>query len=72
MLLKTQLPRIFRMDNAGTKLELADPNPGLHPESVQNFYAATYPLLTTANIEGPEIINDRVEYRFVTNIGTKG
>lgn len=72
MLVTTELPRIFRFDNNGTDVELADPHEVFTPESVLNFYSATYPVLTTAKIEGPEIINDRVEYKFVTTIGTKG
>ena len=72
MLLTTQLPRIFRFDNKGTELELTDPEPSFSAESVLNFYSPTYPILTTAKIEGPEINNDRVEYKFVTTLGTKG
>ncbi len=72
MLLKTELPRVFLMENKGTKLELTDPQASLPVESVLNFYAPTYPVLTTAKIEGPEIVNDRIEYKFVTTIGTKG
>lgn len=72
MLLATQLPRIFKFDNKGTPIELADPSTHFTPESVLNFYSPTYPILTTAKIEGPEIKNDRVEYKFVTTLGTKG
>lgn len=30
------------------------------------------PILTTAKIEGPEIRNDAIQYKFVSIIGTKG
>lgn len=72
MLLKNNLPRIFLLDRDGTLVQLDDPNPGLPPESVLNFYCATYPVLTTAKIEGPEIKDDKVVFKFVTTIGTKG
>jgi PRTRC genetic system protein C len=72
MLLATQLPRIFRFDNKGNEVELPDPEPNFSPESVLNFFAGTYPILTTAKIEGPEIVNDCIEYKFVTTLGTKG
>lgn len=72
MLISTNLDRIFLFENDGAIVELADPSPEMLPESVLNFYSQTYPELTTANIEGPEIKNDRVEFVFATNIGTKG
>jgi len=37
-----------------------------------DFYSGTYPILTTAKIEGPEITGDEIEYRFITTLGTKG
>jgi PRTRC genetic system protein C len=72
MLLATQLPRIFTFKDKGQDIELADPSAEFSPEGVQNFYAQTYPILTTATIEGPEIKNDAVQYKFVSQIGTKG
>lgn len=72
MLVSTQLERIFFFENDGAIVELADPSPEMMPEAVLNFYSQTYPELTTANIDGPEINNDRVEFHFITNIGTKG
>lgn len=68
----TLLPRIFSFNNSGQNIELTDIDSRLSPESVLNFYSQTYPLLTTAKIEGPEIVNDRIEFKFVTTIGTKG
>lgn len=72
MLTATDMPRVFRFDNGGTEVELSDPHEIFSPESVLNFYSATYPILTTAKIEGPEIINDKVTFKFVTTLGTKG
>lgn len=72
MLIRNELPRVFLMEKEGTTIELPDPQATLLPESVLNFYAPTYPVLTTAKIEGPKITNDRLEFRFVTTIGTKG
>ena len=72
MLITNELPRVFKFDNSGTEVELSDPNETFSPESVLNFYSATYPILTTAKIEGPEIVNDKVSFKFVTTLGTKG
>lgn len=72
MLQTTQLQRIFLHTDNGQEIRLADPAEKLSPEAVLNFYANTYPLLTTAKIEGPEIKNDEVQYHFVSTLGTKG
>jgi PRTRC genetic system protein C len=72
MLISNTLPRVFLYDQQGSKLELSDPSTTLQPEAVLNMYAQTYPELTTAKIEGPEIKNDRVEYTFQAMLGTKG
>ena len=72
MLLTNELTRVFVFENEGTKVELPDPKNTMSPESVLNFYSATYPVLTTAKIEGPQIVKDQVEYKFVTTFGTKG
>ena len=72
MLISNTLPRVFLYDQQGSKLELSDPSTTLLPEAVLNMYAQTYPELTTAKIEGPEIKNDRVEYTFQAMLGTKG
>ena len=72
MLITNELPRVFKFDNSGTEVELSDPQETFSPESVLNFYSATYPILTTAKIEGPEIVDDKVSFKFVTTLGTKG
>ena len=51
---------------------LGDPNPNLPPEQVKEIFAAAKPELSNAVIEGPELVNGRQIYRFVTQVGTKG
>jgi PRTRC genetic system protein C len=72
MLVATQLIRKFSFMDKEQEITLDDPSDKFSPEAVLNFYAQTYPILTTAKIEGPEIRDDAVQYRFVTTIGTKG
>jgi len=72
MLVATQLVRNFSFKDKEQEINLADPSATFSPEAVLNFYAQTYPILTTAKIEGPEIKDDAVQYRFVSTIGTKG
>ncbi|WP_192347907.1 PRTRC system protein C [Algoriphagus sp. Y33] len=72
MLLATQLERKFRMEDKGQEIILTDPDEGLSPEAVLNFYSNSYPLLTTATIAGPTIQDDAVWFEFKTTIGTKG
>jgi len=72
MLLANSLERIFLFKDAGQDIRLSEPDSTLSPEAVLNFYANTYPILTTAKIEGPEIADDMVQYTFVSTMGTKG
>lgn len=72
MLVANSLERVFVFPDKEQDIKLSDPSPSFSPEAVLNFYAQTYPVLTTAKIEGPEIIDDAVQYRFVSTIGTKG
>ena len=72
MLTANNLTRAFYFKDHGQEIRLADPSNNLTPQAVMNFYSNTYPLLTTAKIEGPEIKDDEVQYHFVTMIGTKG
>ncbi|TRW21981.1 PRTRC system protein C [Flavobacterium zepuense] len=72
MLVATQLQRVFSFKDKGQDIELADPSGAFSPEAVLNFYAQTYPILTTATIQGPVINNDQVQYKFITQLGTKG
>lgn len=72
MLLATQLERVFVLEDKGQKVLLTDPEPRWSVEAVLNFYANTYPILTTAKISAPLIKDDTVEYRFESVMGTKG
>lgn len=72
MLTATPLPRVFIHTENNEEIRLTDPAEKLSVEAVLNFYAGTYPVLTTAKIEGPQIQNDEIVYRFVSTLGTKG
>lgn len=54
------------------KKELADPDPGMSPDAVLNFYSNAYPELTTATCSGPEMADGKAMYEFKTTVGTKG
>lgn len=72
MLTSTILERTFLFKQDGQEIKLSDPSDKLSVEAVLNFYANTYPVLTTAKIIGPEIKDDTVQYRFESVMGTKG
>jgi PRTRC genetic system protein C len=72
MLITTQLKRVFSFKDKQQDIQLADPSETFSPEAVLNFYAQTYPILTTATIEGPVITDDALQYKFILQIGTKG
>lgn len=72
MLLANSMDRIFLFKYKQKEITLADPDISMTADSVLNFYSQTYPVLTTAKVKGPEIINDQVVYKFVPTIGTKG
>lgn len=72
MLLATQLERVFILKDNGQEIRLTDPEPKWSVEAVMNFYANTYPILTTAKVSAPQIRNETVEYRFESVMGTKG
>ena len=72
MLTATVLPRVFVFKNGNEETTLADPHEKWTPESVLNYYAGTYPQLTTAKVGTYEIENDKIVYRFESTIGTKG
>ena len=54
------------------KRVLPDPNPKLLPAQVKDLYAAHYPELASAAIEGPELKANKQVYTFVRQVGTKG
>lgn len=72
MLIATQLERVFIFKENNQPIELTDPNPKWSPQAVMNFYANTYPILTTAKVSAPNIKEDTVQYRFESVMGTKG
>lgn len=72
MLLAMQLERVFVLKDKGQDIILTDPEPRWSVEAVLNFYANSYPILTTAKISAPTIRDDAVEYRFESVMGTKG
>jgi len=72
MLLATQLERIFILKDNGQEIRLTDPEPKWSVEAVMNFYANTYPILTTSKVSEPQIQNDSVQYKFESVMGTKG
>ncbi|MDN3588227.1 PRTRC system protein C [Pedobacter aquatilis] len=72
MLSASILKRVFLHKVQENEIPLSDPNTALSPGEVMNFYSGTYPSLTTARVEGPEIVNDSIQYRFITTLGTKG
>lgn len=53
-------------------LKIPDPGSRLSPEEVRAVLATMYPDIATATITGPEAIRDKLVYRFVAAIGTKG
>ena len=72
MLLATLLERVFILKDKGQDIRLTDPEPRWSVEAVMNFYANTYPLLTTAKVSAPKIQEDKVVYYFESVMGTKG
>jgi len=72
MLIAKHLDRICLLKENGTDIRLTDPEPSWSVEAVMNFYANTYPVLTTAKISAPRIEDDTVQYRFESVMGTKG
>ena len=64
----TTLPRKFIYEG----LVLDDVDPGASVEEILALYSEHYPALVGAGVEGPEIKEDSISYKFVTKIGTKG
>lgn len=64
----TGLKRVFKFGER----TLSDPDKSMTPDEVMNFYAGIYPELTTSNVHGPKVENDKAVYEFKTTVGTKG
>ena len=52
--------------------KLPDPGADMPPDQVRAIYAAAYPELTTAVVEGPEHVGDTMKYRFKKAVDSKG
>ncbi len=68
----TNIRRTFKAKIGTGTITLKDPNPALPPQEVMAFYSAQYPELTSANCNGPIVVNDKQEYVFNAILGTKG
>lgn len=53
-------------------IRLPDPNPAMSVDEVKALYAAQYPELATAVVNGPEAVGDKLRYTFERAIGSKG
>jgi len=53
-------------------LTLPDPGATMAPLQVRDMYAAAYPEITTAEINGPEKKGNKLVYTFTRAVGTKG
>jgi PRTRC genetic system protein C len=56
----TKMSRIFQFHG----IRLPDPNPEMSVEEVKALYAAQYPELATAVVNGPEAAGDKMRYTF--------
>ncbi|NKE70222.1 PRTRC system protein C [Candidatus Manganitrophus noduliformans] len=54
------------------QLRLSDPDPGMTPEQVRDFYAAVYPELAQAVVGEPERRGATQVYKITRAVGTKG
>ena len=62
------ITRSFRYNS----VTLPDPNPALDPEQIREFYAAQYPELNNAVVEGPVTSGAVATYTFLRAAGAKG
>lgn len=51
---------------------LPDPDPNLTIEQVRDTFAALYPEIVNADVEGPETAGAKMIYTFRRAVGTKG
>ena len=66
-----KVERMIR-DFVFNNIHLPDPNPELPIEKVHEIHAMTYPEISTAAVEGPEAVGNRLRYTFSRAVGTKG
>lgn len=67
------LPRkfIFLQGQYQEEVPLPDPGPLFTPQAVCSHYAAFYPELTNANIEGPQLTREGAVFKLMPVMGTK-
>jgi PRTRC genetic system protein C len=53
-------------------VRLPDPGSQLSVDQVRETYAAAYPEIVTASVEGPEAVGNKLVYCFSRAIGSKG
>ena len=63
---------VISREFAWNGVKIPDPGRHLSPEEVRAVLATMYPDIATATITGPEAVGNRLLYRFVAAIGTKG
>ena len=64
----TSLVRVFKYDGQ----ELPDPGASFSPAQVKDLYTSNYAELVNAEIEGPNMVDDKAVYTFKRTTGTKG
>lgn len=64
----TSMNRVFQFHG----IRLPDPNPAMSVDDVKAFYSGQYPELTTAIVNGPEAVGEKMQYTFERAIGSKG
>ncbi len=60
--------RVFQYNG----LQLNDPGVVMTPEQVRDLYAATYPEILSATVDGPKIEGDAMVFEFVRVVRDKG
>lgn len=66
------MPRRFEIVVGGKTTIVDDPNPSLAPESVRDMLAVSYPEITSASVQGPEMKKDYILYKLTSVVGVKG
>jgi PRTRC genetic system protein C len=69
--IQMQIDRLTRLFSY-TGLQLPDPDERMTPEQVRDFYASSNPEITTASIEGPDVSDGKLNFKFTRALGTKG
>lgn len=67
-LVVVNMKRVFTYNG----IQLADPDPGMSPDDVREFYSMQYPELSVAATEGPDIKGGTMKFQFLRVSGSKG